>query len=70
MGICNVRWGFISHDPITIKCQLILSAGGYQLALLALPTKARILCFRFLIEYSSLRDFGPYLIGPFLYEDF
>jgi len=45
MGIPNVRGGgFISHDPITIKCQLILSAGGYQLALLALPTKARILC--------------------------
>jgi hypothetical protein len=44
MGIHNVRGGFILHDPITIKCQLILSAGGYQLALLALPTKARILC--------------------------
>jgi hypothetical protein len=30
--------------------------------LLALPTsKARILLvFRFIIEYSSLRDFGPY----------
>jgi hypothetical protein len=26
------------------------------LNLLALPTKARILC----LEYSSLRDFGPY----------
>jgi hypothetical protein len=26
--------------------------------------------FRFIIEYSSLRDFGPYLIGLFFYEDF
>jgi hypothetical protein len=26
--------------------------------------------FRFLIEYSSLRDFGPYTIGLFLYKDF
>jgi hypothetical protein len=26
--------------------------------------------FRFIIEYSSLRDFGPYLIGLFLDEDF
>jgi hypothetical protein len=26
--------------------------------------------FRFIIEYSSLRDFGPYVIGLFLYEDF
>jgi hypothetical protein len=26
--------------------------------------------FRFIIEYSSLMDFGPYVIGLFLYEDF
>jgi hypothetical protein len=28
--------------------------------------------FRFIIEYSSLRDFGTkvIIIGPFLYEDF
>ncbi len=26
--------------------------------------------FRFTIEYSSLRDFGPYIIGLFWYEDF
>ncbi len=26
--------------------------------------------FRFIIEYSSLRDFGPYVVGLFLYEDF
>jgi hypothetical protein len=26
--------------------------------------------FRFIIEFSSLRDFGPWLIGLFLYEDF
>jgi hypothetical protein len=26
--------------------------------------------FRFIIEYSSLRDFGPKLLGLFLYEDF
>ncbi len=38
----------------------LLKLGVY---LLAMPTKARILlCFRFIIEYSSssLRDFGPY----------
>jgi len=28
--------------------------------LLALPTKARISCLDSLIEYSGLRDFGPY----------
>jgi len=25
---------------------------------------------RFIIEYSSLRDFGPYIIGLVLYKDF
>jgi hypothetical protein len=35
------------------------------------PNKATILLvFRFIIEYSSLRDFGPWVIGLFLYEDF
>jgi hypothetical protein len=24
----------------------------------------------FIIEYSSLRDFGPQVVGLFLYEDF
>jgi hypothetical protein len=26
--------------------------------------------FRFIIEYKSLRDFGPWVEGLFLYEDF
>jgi hypothetical protein len=26
--------------------------------------------FRFIIDYNSLRDFGPYVIGLFLYEYF
>ncbi len=26
--------------------------------------------FRFIIEYSGLRDFDPKVIGLFLYEDF
>jgi hypothetical protein len=37
-----------------------------------LLTKARILCLRFIIEYSSSSmDFGPLviIIGLFLYED-
>jgi hypothetical protein len=44
--------------------------------LLALPTtKAKdIIVFRFIIEYSSLRDFyrpaGIMIIGLYLYEDF
>jgi hypothetical protein len=26
--------------------------------------------FSFIIEYSSLKDFGPYVLSLFLYEDF
>ncbi len=26
--------------------------------------------FRFIIEYNRLRDFGPYVVGLFLHEDF
>jgi hypothetical protein len=32
----------------------------YVNSLLVLPTKAKDIVFRFIIEYSSLRDFGPY----------
>jgi len=40
-------------------------------ALLALPTEAKIFCFKFIIKYNSLKDFGPHvIIGLFLYEDF
>ncbi len=48
----------------------IWSEEGWNL--LALPTnKAKHIVFRFIIEYnSSLMDFGPYIIGLFLYEDF
>jgi hypothetical protein len=30
-----------------------------SLCLLALPTQGKDIVFRFVIEYSSLRDFGP-----------
>jgi hypothetical protein len=32
--------------------------------------KGKDIVFGFIIEYSSLRDFGPSVIGLFLYEDF
>jgi hypothetical protein len=43
-----------------------------------LAYQGKDIVFRFIIEYSSLRDFGPYyviiiiitIIGLFLYEDF
>jgi hypothetical protein len=41
-----------------------------QGSLLALLSKARDIVFTFIIEYNSLRDFGPKAIGLFLCEDF
>jgi hypothetical protein len=36
-----------------------------------LAYQGKNIVFRFIIEYSSLRDFGSYvIIGLFLYEDF
>jgi hypothetical protein len=38
---------------------------------IGLAYKCKDFVSRFIIEYSSLRDFGPYvIIGLFLYEDF
>jgi hypothetical protein len=52
-----------------------LGGGGSLLSafLLALPPKAKDIVFRFIIEYSSLRDFYRPLgniISLFSYEDF
>ncbi len=44
---------------------IVFASCRYTPFLLALPTKARIFVFRFIIEYSSLMDFGSYvIIGP------
>jgi hypothetical protein len=37
---------------------------------IGLAYQGKDIVFRFIIKYSSLRDFGHYIIGPFLYEDF
>ncbi len=60
-----VWWIEQNHEPPTNN-QIFLKT-----YLLVLATKARIdIVFRITIEYSSLRDFGPYVIDLFLYEDF
>jgi hypothetical protein len=40
------------------------------LGLIGLAYQGKDIMFRIIIEYSSLRGFGPYVIGLFLYEDF
>ncbi len=35
-----------------------------------LAYQGKDIVLRFIIEYTSLRDFGPQVVGLFLYEDF
>jgi hypothetical protein len=37
---------------------------------LAYYYQGKDIVFRFVIEYSSLKDFDPYVVDLFLYEDF
>ncbi len=49
------------------KAILAFSRQFVCLSLLALPTEGKdIVVFRFIIEYSSLRVFGAYVVGLFL----
>jgi hypothetical protein len=48
---------FLSFASLGNRVQVISFFPSF--ALLALPTKSKDMVFRFIIEYSSLRDFGP-----------
>jgi len=41
-----------------------------QIIFIGFPYQGKDIVSRFIIEYPSLRDFGPYVIDLFLYEDF
>jgi len=45
-----------------LMCNIMSSIG--------LAYQGKDIVFRFMIEYHSFRDFGPQVIGLFLYEDF
>jgi hypothetical protein len=63
---------------------VILNSGGVWTKIISTPAPAndsfiglahqcKDIVFKFMVEYSSLWDFGPYvvtIIGLFLYEDF
>ncbi len=42
----------------------------HNTGLLGLAYQGKDIAYRFVIEHSSLRDFGPQVVGLFLYEDF
>jgi hypothetical protein len=41
-----------------------------QIIFIGFPYQGKDIVLRFIIEYLSLRDYGPYVIGVLLYEDF
>jgi hypothetical protein len=50
--------------------QILCFANSTAQLFIGLAYQDKDIVFRFIIEYSSLRDFGPSAIGLFLYEDF
>jgi hypothetical protein len=54
---------------IKIICHLNLFQHKSYCIFIVLAYQGKDIVFIFIMEYSSLRDFGPYVIGLFLYED-
>ncbi len=50
--------------------QILCFANSTAQLFVGLAYQGKDIVFRFIIEYSSLRDFGPLVIGLFLCEDF
>jgi hypothetical protein len=54
---------------IKIICHLNLFQHKSYCIFIVLAYQGKDIVFRFIIEYTSLRDFGPFVIGLFWYED-
>ncbi len=54
---------------IKIICHMNLFQHKSYCIFIVLALVGKDIVFRFIMEYTSLRDFGPYVIGLFLYED-
>jgi hypothetical protein len=60
---------FAIRLEIEIICHLNLFQHKSYCIFIGLPYQGKDIVFRFIIEYTSLTDFGPYVIKLFLYED-
>jgi hypothetical protein len=65
-------WFFVPKFAIGLEIKIIrhwnlFQHKGYRI-FIGLALVGKDIVFRFIIEYTSLRDFGPYVIGVFLYE--
>jgi hypothetical protein len=66
-------WFFVPKFAIGSEIKIIchwnlFQHKGYRI-FIGLALVGKYIVFRFIIEYTCLRDFGPYVIGVFLYED-
>ncbi len=69
--IHDIYYLFIKPWFWYFELQTTSSSCTVELLFIGLGYKGKDSVFRFITEYSSLRDFGPWvIIGLFLYEDF
>ncbi len=54
---------------IKIRCHLNLFRNKSYCIFIGVAYQGKDIVFTFIIGYTNLRDFGPYVIGLFLYED-
>jgi len=62
------KWQELCIEEMLAWVLLLLFSCSFDFVGLAYQGKEIV--FRFIIEYSSLRDYGPYVVGLFLYDDF
>ncbi len=66
----SLLWRKLAHTSHAARPTPTAIPHGLHHYFIGLAYQGKDSVFRFTIEYSSLRDFGPYIIGLFWYEDF
>ncbi len=66
----SLLWRKLSHTSHAARPKPTAIPHGLHHYFIGLAYQGKDIVFTFIIEYSSLRDFGPYIIGLFLYEVF
>ncbi len=59
-----------AKGPGQMKPCVLSDTSQQQANFVGLAYQGKDILFRFIIEYSGLKDFGPWVIGLFLREDF
>jgi hypothetical protein len=59
-----------AKDPESMKPCMLSDTNQQHANFVGPAYQGKDIMFRFIIEYSSVKDFGPWVIGLFLCEDF